>query len=141
MIKDKYKNLKDEEFVSLDPAIDEVFKGRYEINKLGWTRNIKSGVVKKSYNANIYPRISFRKGSIKKGYFVHVLLAKIFLVNDSPETKIQVDHINRNPEDYSLNNLRWVTVKKNLENRSSGSKSRQLVFRRSTRKFYRRTQI
>ena len=49
---------------------------------------------------------------------IHRALAKIFiptLMEDDLEC-LMVDHINRNIEDYSLNNLRWVTASENRQN-------------------------
>ena len=130
MIKEEYENISNEEFVSLDKAVDPIFKNRYVINKLGWIKNKKTKIITKAFNTSIrYPRVSFRVGNIKKTYSIHILLAKIFLINDDPDNKIQVDHIDRNPLNYSLSNLRWVTVKENLENRSS-TKSNYMVFRK-----------
>jgi hypothetical protein len=45
---------------------------------------------------------------------VHRLLALAFISN--PENKPHVDHIDRNKENFSLDNLRWVTQKENLAN-------------------------
>lgn len=50
----------------------------------------------------------------KKFYRVHRLIAETFLQN--PEGKPVVDHINRNPSDNRLSNLRWATVSENTEN-------------------------
>lgn len=46
---------------------------------------------------------------------IHKLIAKLFIphVNDSCTV---VDHIDRNKENYSINNLRWVTVTENSNN-------------------------
>lgn len=137
MIKEEYKNISDEEFVSLDSVIDSVFAGRYMINKLGWIKTISTGEIKKSYYTNIYPRVSFRSGSkIKKSYSIHILVAKMFLINDDPKTKIHIDHIDRDMTNFSVHNLRWVTVKENLKNRSETRRT-SMVFRKydSTGKF------
>ena len=47
---------------------------------------------------------------------VHRLIALTFIPN--PENKPQVDHINRDPKDNRVTNLRWVTAKENCANRS-----------------------
>lgn len=49
-----------------------------------------------------------------KFYRVHRLIAETFLQN--PENKPVVDHINRDPSDNRLSNLRWATVSENTEN-------------------------
>lgn len=54
MIKEEYKNLKDEEFVSLDDVIDPIFKGRYKINKLGWIKNVENNKITKNFNIVLF---------------------------------------------------------------------------------------
>ena len=53
-----------------------------------------------------------------KNYRKHRLIAEQFIPNDDPESKTQVDHINRDPSDYHLSNLRWVTPRQNSRNRT-----------------------
>jgi|TARA_R110000851_G_C12810120_1_gene538410 hypothetical protein len=52
---------------------------------------------------------------------LHRVAALAFIVNDNPEKKVSVDHINSDRLDYSLKNLRWVT---NSENNTGLSRPR-----------------
>ncbi len=66
----------------------------------------------KSFRGNGgYDRINLNR----KKFSVHRLVALTFLEN--PEHKPYVDHINRNPNDNRLENLRWVTGSENNMNR------------------------
>ena len=49
----------------------------------------------------------------------HTIVAKQWIINDDPEHKTQVDHINHDRTDNHTDNLRWVTPSENMFNRSS----------------------
>lgn len=50
----------------------------------------------------------------KKKFLLHRLLAEAFIPN--PDNKPEVDHIDGNPQNNSLDNLRWSTHMENLNN-------------------------
>lgn len=50
----------------------------------------------------------------RKGFMVHVLVARTFIPN--PENYPEIDHINRNPTDNRVENLRWCTHHMNMMN-------------------------
>lgn len=93
---------------------------KYEVNESGIVRNIKTG-------NNLKARIN-RTPRNNKGYFVFDMyndsgnkkqlkrsriLAFLFIPN--PENKPEVDHIDENPLNDSLDNLQWITRKDNCE--------------------------
>ena len=118
MIKPEYKNIPDDEFVPLtENEVGEHFAGLYEINKKGEVRNIKTKRILKIINTNSYPRLVFEFKKIYKSCFIHILLAKTFILNDNFNEKKYVDHIDRDINNYSLENLRWVTASENNRNR------------------------
>ena len=91
----------------------------YFINKEGQVY-FSGGRGKRNYRSPGYVKSTLAKNGYYmvhldgKTYYVHRLLADAFLEN--PENKKEVDHIDGNPKNNSLDNLRWATHKENLNN-------------------------
>lgn len=77
----------------------------------GVTRVLSESERKIHVDKRGYPRVSLG-GSAR---LLHRLIAETFISN--PHGYPCVDHINGNPSDFSLKNLRWVTQQTNLLNR------------------------
>ena len=80
--------------------------------------------IRKKSNHYIISEWHDYKGYLKiklnqKAYFKHVIIAKQFIQNDDPENKSQVDHRDKNKQNYHLENLRWATPSQNQKNKSS----------------------
>ena len=124
MIKEKYRDIPDDEFVSLEEGIDPAFLGKYEINKLGQIRGKvgKTKILDIGRKENLsYPKVTLSANRFRKSYFVHVLLAKNFLIPDKsypPGTALEIDHVDRDKWNYSINNLRIVSRDENSKNKS-----------------------
>ena len=96
-------------------------------NCFPYIHNTKTG---KIYEPKItgsygYPKLALPVHKSKKYVSVtiimHRLIALAFIENDMPDKKWQVDHINSNPLDYRVENLRWLTPSQN--NKRSSRKS------------------
>ena len=106
------------------------YEGLYQVSNLGRVkslgRNIKKPLTKIGYvwqserilkgrkDTKGYLRVVLYKDQTPKGFKVHRLVAVAFIPN--PENKPEVDHINRDKTDNSVNNLRWVSHKENMNN-------------------------
>lgn len=71
--------------------------------------------MKQGKNNRGYLTISLCKNGKHKTMLIHRLVADAFIEN--PENKPQVDHIDRNQNNNSVINLRWVDNFENFENR------------------------
>ena len=87
----------------------------YEITKCGEVRNkITNTMSRGTIDKLGYVTINFKTLKPKQ---VHQLIALTFIPN--PNDKKMVDHIDRNPSNNSIDNLRWVTHQENMWNRES----------------------
>lgn len=60
---------------------------------------------------------------------VHRAVAKLFVHNPDPETKIQVDHINGDKLDNHYTNLEWVTPSENMYRMHARLKEQGIVWK------------
>ena len=99
------------------PLIDGRKFSKYEVSSLGQRRNKESGHIfsnKPDSAGYISNEFGYGGGKYKK-IFSHVIVARAFL--GKPESNdLTVDHINRDPADNRLINLRWATKKQQTAN-------------------------
>ena len=102
---DEYEDIKD-------------YEGLYKITKGGsiWSCHYRKPM-KLLTSDDGYLYVSLKKDGIRtKGYLAR-LLAKQFIPNEDI-LRVQIDHIDRNKLNNSLDNLRWVTQAENLANKN-----------------------
>ena len=104
--------------------MEEVFKPcfeNYEISNLGNCRKkLHNGtyrIIKGSIlnTGGGYRYLQIQRNGKRKNYLFHRWVGKCF-IGEQPEDKPYIDHINRNPLDNRVENLRWINHQDNLRN-------------------------
>ena len=86
----------------------------YEVSNLGNIRHLERKInLKLRDNGNGYKVIGIRVNGKGKNYYVHRLVAQVFIPN--PENKPQINHIDGNKENNRIGNLEWCTSSYNLK--------------------------
>ena len=111
---EKYRDIPDDEFVPLE-CVDENLLGLYEINKLGKVRRKKTGRVLVGNIVGGYNQILLTNAYKTKNYYVHVLVAKTFILNPDPVNNIEVHHKNHERNLNAWFNLEWTSKSENCQ--------------------------
>lgn len=103
------------------------YEGLYEISNKGLIRSIDrviqrngashriKGRILSIYTDNLgYQRITLSKEGKLHTMCIHKLVAEAFIPN--PENKPCIDHIDTNPSNNCVDNLRWCTHSENMNN-------------------------
>lgn len=89
----------------------------YWINKKGEILGKSNKKLSLSRSTKGYPQIVLKTKQVKKGFRIHRLVAEYFIYNDNPKIKNQVNHIDGNKENNSVENLEWCSNKENHEHK------------------------
>lgn len=95
----------------------EGYEGKYQVSNLGnvkslnYNRTGKEKILKFKENRDNYLQVGLYKDGKEKAYYVHRLVAEVFI--DKVEGKDFVDHIDGNRQNNVYTNLRYCTHKEN----------------------------
>lgn len=115
------KILKYETTINLEPVNSECCwktiseAPMYEVSNTGLIKHSRLNRVVKGYLINGYKSVNLKLSDKKICRLVHRLVAAEFIPNEFVE-RIYVDHIDTNPLNNNVSNLRWVTPKENMNN-------------------------
>lgn len=104
------------------------YEGLYQVSNLGRVKSVErfvdnlvrghywqeERILKTCKRTNGYADVLLSKDGKRKNFNIHRLVAIAFIPN--PENLPQIDHINADKTDNSVNNLCWVTAKQNVNN-------------------------
>lgn len=111
-------------------SLDFVGYSNYSISSYGRIKNNITGRIWYGSKSGKYLGFGARRDG-REFYHVHRLVAMAFIPN--PYNKPQVDHINGDTHDNSINNLRWVTAKENTNNPICLQKFHDRIYTETTR--------
>lgn len=86
----------------------------YQISHLGKVKNTKTGkIVKGSLNENNYRRVTLYNNGRSKAFYVHRLVAFLFIPN--PNNYSDTHHLNGKRDDNRSSNLIWCSHYDNIQ--------------------------
>lgn len=119
---------KDIYFTDIDGVVHD-FRGKYQVSNFGrvrsldiiktyennggiCTRKFKGKIISTKENHGGYLRVRLWNRPNSYDYFVHRLVAYMFL-NARPKETMQINHKDENKKNNNVGNLEWVTPKEN----------------------------
>ena len=106
--------------VVVDKEEPDTYKGLYMVSNLGrikslnYSRTGEEMILNPIKNKLGYLHVFLYSNGKRKKYSVHRLIALTFISN--PENKTCIDHLDTNPQNNRVENLRWATSKENNNN-------------------------
>lgn len=88
----------------------------YSVSNTGLIKFTRLNRLLSGYNRNGYLQVSLKKDGAQLARLVHRLVATEFIPNDDIINRIYVDHVDTDPRNNNVSNLRWVTPKENMNN-------------------------
>ena len=92
------------------------YRGVYQVSSEGKIKSLwfnKEKILKEQKNTKGYLYVFLYNDEKRKLFRIHRLVAFMFIENDDPLNKIQVNHIDENKTNNCVENLEWCTSKEN----------------------------
>ena len=106
------------------------YRGLYQVSNidgkvksLNYRQTGKEKILKAGKNKDGYLFIILRKDGKQKNFLIHRLAAFMFIENDDPEHKTDVNHIDENKMNNHYTNLEWCTREYNINHGTHNERS------------------
>lgn len=101
------------------------YEGLYEVSNMGRVRNVKTGrMLKLLENGKCYLFVRLCKNSNVEMFYVHRLVATMFIPNDDPIWKTEVNHKDFDRLNNIVTNLEWTSHQENVQHSYTANKDR-----------------
>lgn len=113
----------------IENGVEWDYRGLYQVSNLGQVKSLKriyytgknhttvkiqeEHILKYGLNKQNYRQVTLSKNGKTKNFRINRLVAYMFIENDDPINKTQVNHKDENKENNNINNLEWCTPKEN----------------------------
>ena len=98
------------------------YEGVYQVSNFGRVKRVTTGrILKGGKDKYGYLIVNLYKNSVGSIKTIHRLVAEAFIPN--PENKPQVNHVDENKTNNSLDNLEWMTAKENTNHGTRNERS------------------
>ena len=99
----------------IENGVEYDYRGKYQVNSHGRVKSLnynktgKEKILKAKKDKDNYEYVCLSKNNKQKNFKIHRLVAHMFLSNDNPIEKVDVNHIDENKENNHVSNLEWCT--------------------------------
>ena len=93
-----------------------MYKGRTDFPFVMRNANSKNTILQTTFSRSVYPAYTLSTKIYSKRVYCHRIFAMAFISCPNVSVAYNVDHINEDKLDYSIHNLRWVSVGQNMSN-------------------------
>ena len=92
----------------------------YQVSNTGRVRNASNGKMLSDLRVDGrgYVMVRLCKDGVGTNHKAHRLVAELFIPKPNSDTKLEVDHIDKDKRNNIATNLRWVTPQQNMWNRN-----------------------
>ena len=96
----------------------------YQVSNTGRVRDASNGKILSDMrvDGDGYAIVCLCKDGMRKNHKTHRLVAELFIPKPTSDTKLQVDHIDKDKRNNIVSNRRWVTSQQNMWNRDKTRK-------------------